>query len=393
MRLRIDNIGALVSGRREAVRRDSDTIVVEDGVITSIGTASEIEAAALDGRIDVMGMTVTPGFVDPHVHPVLGDYTPRHTAHGWIESYVHGGTTTMISAGEPHWPGRDGSAEGAVAIATAAVLGFRSTFGRPAKVHAGALLFEHGVTTGDVQRLADLGAIAVGEIGIASITGGPEARELVEAAKSAGLVVGVHTGGASIPGSGAIGAATIAELEPTVACHVNGGPTCAPLADLDWIVEESTTAVEVVFAGNEHRLLDLVESLARRDELHRLQIGTDTPSGTGIAPLGLLRVIALVAARLGLDPAVLLAAATGTTAERYGLDVGVLEVGRPADIVVLDAPVGSEATDALGALAIGDSPAVAAVLIDGEVRVTRSRVTPPPNRTINFSATVGAGGG
>lgn len=384
MRLRIDNIGAVVTGRSEAARHDADTIVIEDGVITAIGAASAIDDPSLDGRIDAMGMTVAPGLVDPHVHPVLGDYTPRHTAHGWIESYVHAGTTTMISAGEPHWPGRDGSADGAVAIATAALLGFKSTFGKPAKVHAGALLFEHGVTTADVMRLADLGAVAVGEIGIASITGGPQARALVDAAKSAGLVVGVHTGGASIPGSGAIGAATIAELEPTVACHTNGGPTCAPLADVAWIVEESTTAIEVVFAGNEHRLLHLVESLAGRDELHRLQIGTDTPSGTGIAPLGLLRVVALVASRLGLDPATILAAATGTTAQRYGLDVGVLDVGRPADIVVFDAPVGSEATTALDALAIGDVPAVAAVLIDGDLRVTRSKVTPPPNRRIDI---------
>jgi enamidase len=393
MRLRINNIGALVSGRPQPARHDIDTIVIEDGVITAIGSATAIDDQSLDGLIDAMGMTVTPGLVDPHVHPVLGDYTPRHTAHGWIESYVHAGTTTMISAGEPHWPGRDGSAEGAVAIATAALLGFKSTFGRPAKVHAGALLFERGVTTVDVRRLADLGAIAVGEIGIASITGGPEARQLVDAARSAGLVVGVHTGGASIPGSGAIGAATIAELEPTVACHANGGPTCAPLADIDWIVEESTTAVEVVFAGNEHRLLYLMESLAARDELDRLQIGTDTPSGTGVAPLGLLRVIALAASRLGLDPALILAAATGTTAQRYGLDVGVLDVGRPADIVILDAPIGSEATTALGALAIGDVPAVAAVLIDGDVRVTRSRVTPPPNRSIEISGPIEGGRG
>jgi enamidase len=58
--------------------------------------------------------------------------------------------------------------------------------------------------------------------------------------------------------------------------------------------------------------------------------------------------------------------------------------GREADLVIADAPRGSQAGDALETLKIGDTPAVAAVIIDGAVRVNVSRNTPPAQRAIGI---------
>jgi enamidase len=85
------------------------------------------------------------------------------------------------------------------------------------------------------------------------------------------------------------------------------------------------------------------------------------------------------------DAALALAAATGNVAALHGLNTGVIAVGREADLLVMDAPLGSQADDALGALAIGDTPAVASAIIDGTPRFAKSRNTPPPMRPVSVS--------
>jgi enamidase len=96
----------------------------------------------------------------------------------------------------------------------------------------------------------------------------------------------------------------------------------------------------------------------------------------------MLRTIAYCSALAGLEPDVAICAATGQTADRYHLDGGKLAVGAPGDVVVLDAPLGGTGTSALDALAAGDVPGIAMVAVDGEILVAKSRMTPPPIRTI-----------
>ena len=70
--------------------------------------------------IDAGGMTAIPGLIDSHVHITFGDYTPRQRTVGYLESYLHGGITTSISASEVHVPGRPSDPEGVKALALAA---------------------------------------------------------------------------------------------------------------------------------------------------------------------------------------------------------------------------------------------------------------------------------
>jgi enamidase len=61
---------------------------------------------------------------------------------------------------------------------------------------------------------------------------------------------------------------------------------------------------------------------------------------------------------------------------------------------VCDAPAASLAPDGLSAIARGDIPGISAIVIDGEVRVARSRNTPLAKRLAAISgAAVGGAGG
>src|ERR1700679_1480930 len=103
-KLVIRNIGLLLSGAMEKPILDADTVVAENGRITAIGRAKNIDTEGATTIIDANGTTVTPGLIDSHVHPVAGDWTPRQNQIGWIDSFLNGGVTTMISAGGGHKP-------------------------------------------------------------------------------------------------------------------------------------------------------------------------------------------------------------------------------------------------------------------------------------------------
>ena len=175
------------------------------------------------------------------------------------------------------------------------------------------------------------------------------------------------------------------QVQPDVAGHTNGGPTALPLDEVERILDETSARVEIVHNGNVKAAGDVAALVARRDELARLVVGTDSPAGSGVQPLGMLRTISWAASLGGVDPAKAVAAATGNVAALHRLETGVIAPGREADLLVVDAPLGSQAGDALGALAIGDTLAVAVSVIDGKVRFTKSRNTPPAVRPISVA--------
>ena len=97
----IYNIGTIVSGDLSRPTLDADTVYIEDGVVREVGS-NKTDAETI---VDAQGLTLTPGLVDGHSHPGFGDFTPTQSSVGWMRAYLHGGVTTIVSAGELHLPG------------------------------------------------------------------------------------------------------------------------------------------------------------------------------------------------------------------------------------------------------------------------------------------------
>jgi len=386
MRTLISNIGVVVTGDIDAPIADADSIFVEDGRIAAIGRGLQADGATI---IDAKGTTAFPGLIDSHAHPVFGDFTPRQQTMNFIESGLHGGVTTVISAGEVHLPGRPKDVVGLKALAIVAAKSWAALRPAGVKVHGGAPILELGLEEHDFAEMAAGGVRLVGEIGLGSVKTGAQAAPMVAWAKQHGMTVTFHTGGPSIAGSNPIAADAVLEAQPHIVGHVNGGTTPMSDADIARVIEQSDMAIEIVHCGNGRAALHALAIAAAAGALGRVIIGNDAPSGTGVVPLGILRTMAHLASLGDIAPELVVAMATGNTARVHKLDVGVLAVGRAADIALVDAPVGSSAASALDALRAGDLPGVSMVLIDGAVAIGRSRNTPPAGRAAEV---VGGGG-
>jgi enamidase len=363
----------------------------EEGRITAIGRRLELDGDH-DIEIDAKGSTAIPGLIDSHAHPVFGDFTPRQQTQHFIESGVHGGVTTVISAGEVHLPGRPKDVVGLKALAIVAAKAWGAVRPAGAKVHGGAPILELGLEEHDFAEMAAGGVRLVGEIGLGSVKTGEQAAPMVRWAKAHGMTVTFHTGGPSIAGSSPIAADAVLEARPHIVGHVNGGTTPMSDADIERVVD-TEMAIEIVHCGNGRAAIHALRTARALGGLDRVVIGNDAPSGTGVIPLGILRVIAHLASLGGVEPELAVAMATGNTARVHRLDRGVIEPARAADIALVDAPVGSSATTALEALALGDLPGVSMVLIDGSVMIGRSRNTPPAARAAEVVGGGPAAGG
>jgi enamidase len=393
MRTVIQGIGQIVSGDLAAPLADGDAIVCVDGKITQVGRLSAVDADGADTVIDARGSTVIPGLIDSHVHPVFGDFTPRQRTVDFLDSELNGGVTTMISAGEVHLPGRPKDVVGLKALAIVAAKSYQSFRPGGAKVHAGAPILELGLTEADFAEMARGGVKLVGEIGLGSVKTGRDAAPMVKWAKRHGMTVTIHTGGPSIAGSSPIGAETVLEADPHVVGHVNGGTTSMSRREIEMLVGGSRMALEIVHCGNPRTALDTLRLAGDARAWDRVILGNDAPSGTGVVPLGILRTLALLVALGECPPEVAVAMATGNTARVYGLDVGRIALGRAADLVICDAPVGSIGTTALEALRAGDLPGISMIVIDGVPRGGRSRNTAPAARAAEVVRGHAPGGG
>lgn len=377
----IRNIGALASGDWRKPLLDESAVAVSGGKIAALG-GDELLGRYPGARvIDAMGVTVAPGLIDSHCHLCAGDYTFRQKSVDFLESEIHGGVTTIISAGEPHFPGRPKDPAGVKAQAIFLSKSFRNHSPLGAKIHAGAVILEKGLTEADFAEMAREGVWLIGEIGLGSVKSPADAAPLVEISKKYGFKSHMHTGGTSLPGSAPVSAADVILTNPTVASHCNGGPTSVSRDEAARIIDETEAAIEIVQCGNPAMTLFVIGHALKHGKQDRVIFGNDAPSGSGMIPLGILRNICFAASVCGVEPALAIAMATGNTARIFGLDTGIIAPGREADMLCLDAPVGSVGTDALSAIAAGDLPAVTFVVIDGNIAVPKSRNTPPGNRT------------
>jgi enamidase len=376
----IKNIGTMISGDIANPILDADAILIEDGKISKIGKTADFESSAVDSIIDADGSTITPGLIDSHCHVVLGDFTPRQNQIGFLESEVHGGVTTMISAGEVHLPGRPKDPAGTKALAILAAKSFASFRPGGAKVVGGSVILEKGLVEKDFEELAREGVRVVGEIGLGSVKFAEDAAPMVKWAKKNGMIVMMHTGGTSIPGSDTVTADQVIATDPHIACHVNGGPTAVSPEEIRRLVKDTQYTLEIVHCGNTKAMVEALELGLQHNALPRFIIGNDAPSGTGVIPLGVLRVISMAASLTALKPELAICMATGNTAKVFGLNRGFIKEGFEADLVAMDAPMGSIGSDALSAIRAGDVPGISMVMIDGKVQVKISRNTPPPKK-------------
>ena len=376
-RLVIRNIGLLLSGELTRPILDADTVVAVDGKITAVGKEKDIDSEGATLVIDAKGTTLAPGLIDSHVHPVAGDWTPRQNQIGWIDSYLHGGVTSMISAGEVHTPGRPKDVVGLKAMAIFAQRAFAAFRPGGVRIHAGAPVIEHGMVEEDFKDLSAAGVTMLGEVGLGSVKDGATARQMVGWARKFGIQSTIHTGGPSIPGSSLIDKDIVLAADADVIGHINGGHTALPDDQIVTLCEKSARALEVVHNGNERAALLTLRTARELKQLDRVILGTDSPAGSGVQPLGILRMIAMLAS-LGEIPAeIAICFATGNTAKIRKLDCGIVAPGRPATFAIIDKAQHSAGKTVLESIQRGDLPGIGMMIVDGIISTQRSRNTPP----------------
>jgi len=376
-RLVIRNIGLLLSGDLKNPILDADTVIAVDGKIVAIGKQNDIDTEGATVVIDARGTTLAPGLIDSHVHPVAGDWTPRQNQIGWIDSYLHGGVTTMISAGEVHTPGRPKDVVGLKAMAIFAQRAFSAFRPGGVRIHAGAPVIEHGMVEEDFKDLAAAGVTLLGEVGLGSVKDGATSRQMVAWARKYGIQSTIHTGGPSIPGSSLIDKDIVLAADADVIGHINGGHTALPDDQIVTLCEKSSRALEIVHNGNERAALLTLRTAKELKQLDRVILGTDSPAGSGVQPLGILRMISMLSSLGDVPAEVAVCFATGNTARIRNLDCGLIEPGRAASFVMIDKAQHSPGKTVLESIRRGDLPGIGMVIIDGVVSAQRSRNTPP----------------
>ena len=376
-KLVIKNIGLILSGKLEQPMLDGDCIIAIDGKISAIGYERDLDTDNSDTMIDAKGISLSPGLIDSHVHPVIGDYTPRQQQINWIDSCLHGGVTTMISAGEVHMPGRPKDIVGLKAMAIASQRWYENFRPSGVKILAGAPVIEEGMEEHDFKELSEAGVKLLGEVGLGSVKTGETAAQMVKWASKYGIQSTIHTGGPSIPGSGLIDKDIVLEADADIIGHINGGHTALPDNQITCLCESCSRGIEIVHNGNERAGLLAMRTAFEIGQAERIILGTDSPAGSGVQPLGILRMIAMLSSLGDIPPEIAFCFATGNTARMRELDSGIVEVGKSADFILIDKAQHAPGKDMLESIHQGNLPGIGMTIIDGEVRSTRSRNTPP----------------
>jgi len=377
----IHHIGTLVTGDIRAPRSNAASVYIENGRFKEIGT----DRSSADIVIDARGNLVTPGLIDSHVHPSFGDLTPVQNATNWITNYLHGGVTCMVSAGELHLPGLpidkpDPDLFRSLALVTRACYDHYRPSG--VKVEAGTMMLVPGMKRSDFETVAAAGSKCVKFIFYSYGENPAEQENYTRWARELGMKVKIHSGGVSRSGvSRPAGADVVLTLKPDIVGHINGGPIPMPLPDMERILTESNLWLEMAYGGNHSLTQTFMKKVAEQDQLHRVILGTDTPSGTGVAPRGMLRTMALVASVPGVKPEEAVCMATGSAALAHNLDSGFVQEGKPADLVIMGKIQGASGNTPLESLGHGNLLGISMVLIDGRLVIRdRSLQTPPPER-------------
>ena len=199
-------------------------------------------------------------------------------------------------------------------------------------------------------------------------------------ARKYGIQSTIHTGGPSIPGSGLIDADMVLETGTDVVGHINGGHTALPDDQIICLCESCKAALEIVHNGNERAALLTLNTARELDKLNQIILGTDGPAGSGVQPLGILRMISMLSSLGNVPAEIAFCFGTGNTSRERDLDTGIVEIGKCADFVLMGQAQHAPGKNMLASVQLGNLPGVGMTIIDGVVTSMRSRNTPPAEK-------------
>lgn len=361
------------------VVQDGAVAVGADGRIVAAGATAEVRAAvalAPNARvIDATGRTVLPGLVDPHTHAVfagdrVGEFIRRLEGADYLEILAGGGgilstvaATRAASQADLEERGRVHLLEmlrhGTTSVEIKSGYGLtvedelkilravRALGKSTSLTVVGTFLGAHAtppefrgrpdayldlVVQEMMPRIAVEGLArfcdAFCEQGVFSVG---QSRRVLEAGLASGLLPKLHAEQKSPSG----GARLAAELRATSADHLEH----ATEGDIAALAGAGTVAV--LLPGAALMLMEAADAPSRRliDAGVPVAIATDFNPGTSPI-LSMPLIIGLACLRRLLSPAEALVAATINAAYAMGLgdEVGSLEPGKQADLVILDAP-------------------------------------------------------
>lgn len=379
----ITNLDKIVSGDIEKGVIAGDTVVVRNGLVSEIGALRDVDTSGIAITVDADGQILAPGFIDCHVHNTLDDYAPQRGAVGCYADTLYAGTTTIISEGEqgPGWPRFYDDPIGCKAAAILAKRVFdRFRPGGALKVHGGALVLVHGLTEQDFKEMHEAGVWLIAEIGGGGLSDPKEVEPMLEWARKYGFFYSVHLAPPSIPGSSWVTSENILQLSPNKVAHTNGGSTGVEFSHIQRLMDESAIPLELVVNGNFPNFNKMIQHMDRKGELNRLVFGSDAPTGQASLSGAINRAIVKAASLNDIPAWKAIAMATGNAADLYGLNTGKIEVGREADLQIIDNPPGSCGTDALKAIEHGDPFGNSMVIVDGRIVAFRGKDSRPTAR-------------
>jgi len=377
----IKNIKKIVSGDfYKGVIKDADTIVCRKGLITEIGMEKDLDFSDIELIVDANQQVACPGLIDSHLHNTLDDYAPQRGAVGCYADALLYGTTTMISEGE-QGPGYPRFYDDAIGVKATAIMSSRvfKKFrpGGALKMHGGALVLVHGLTENDFKEMSEAGVWIIAEIGGGGLAKPEEVIPMVKWARKYGFFVSCHLAPPSIPGSSWVTSEDILQIKPDKIAHFNGGSTGVSYDHIDRLIKESDAGLELVVNGNMVNFNKILKQVKDRNELNRINFGSDAPTGQSALQAAINLAIVKASSLCDIPAEQAIAMGTGNTADLYHLNTGKIEVGREADIIVIDNPPSSVGKDALEAIEGGDPFGASLTIVDGEIAGFRGHDSRP----------------
>jgi len=332
---------------------DSGTLVVRSGRIASVGAGTAAPAGVR--QIDARGMTLMPGFIDGHRHIISGnaDQWLTDQAAQRMQEFLEAGYTTLLAGGGP----AEGNLELKRRIDSGALKG-------PRVIPAAQVNLNMGTpeqARAELRRLVTLGIRFIGEETINPKPPTPtqieNLRAIVDESKKAGALVMVHA----------------VSPQAMIAAVDAGVPLLVHTPHFGWVTDEearkvaaagvlnlSTTAFGVplfdafrqdnvpTFRDGKRWPEDIIDGEGRGREAGYKAVNARTlwdngvvygfGTDTGYLPVkGLAQELKTLNLMFSMKDIVKLMGPNSAAFVQMGKDIGTLEAGKLADIVVLPA--------------------------------------------------------